>query len=129
MNNLQRTFVTAINCIDGRVQEPVAEYLKKNFSADFVDTITHPGTDKFFVEQDKQYIEELKEELTISVNAHKSSVVAITGHHECAANPVSREEHYQEIQRAVEIIKSWDLNLNTVIGLYVNEDWEVEKVI
>jgi hypothetical protein len=122
-------FVTAINCIDGRVQEPVTEYLKKIFHADFVDTITHPGTDKFFIEQNRNQIKELKEEVSVSVNAHKSHIVAISGHHECAANPVSREKHIEEIAKAVETILSWGLNLSEVIGLYVNENWEVEKVI
>ena len=36
-------FGTAINCIDGRVQEPVAEWVKKNFN---VDNITLEGPDR-----------------------------------------------------------------------------------
>ena len=33
-------FVTAINCMDGRVQVPVIEWLKKEYKADDVDMIT-----------------------------------------------------------------------------------------
>ena len=33
------TFATAINCMDGRVQIPVIEYLKKEFKVDYVDMI------------------------------------------------------------------------------------------
>ena len=35
-------FATAINCIDGRAQRPVSEWMRINFSVDFVDTITQP---------------------------------------------------------------------------------------
>ena len=37
------SFATAINCLDGRVQEPVAKFLKKKFGASYVDAITAPG--------------------------------------------------------------------------------------
>jgi hypothetical protein len=37
---------TAINCIDGRVQEPVAAWLKERYHLDYVDMITEPGADK-----------------------------------------------------------------------------------
>jgi len=129
MNTAAQTFVTAINCIDGRVQEPVSDYLKKNFRADFVDDITHPGTDKFFAQGTQKYLDEIKHELDISVNAHGSKVVAVSGHYECAANPISKEDHIAEIKKAVEIITSWEFQLDKVIGLYVNEDWEIEKVV
>ena len=39
-------FVTAINCIDGRVHIPVINWLKASFEAEFVDHITEPGADK-----------------------------------------------------------------------------------
>ncbi len=32
-------FITAINCMDGRTQIPVIEFLKKNFQVDYVDMI------------------------------------------------------------------------------------------
>jgi hypothetical protein len=34
------TFCTVVNCIDGRVQLPVIEFLKNRFGVDFVDCIT-----------------------------------------------------------------------------------------
>jgi hypothetical protein len=129
MNESIKKFVTAVNCIDGRVQEPVSNYLKSTYSADFVDDITHPGTDKFFAESALDTLEEIKSEVAISVNAHGSKVVAITGHYECAANPVSKEKHIEEIKKAVEVIRSWNLPLDEILGLYVNEDWQVEKVV
>ncbi|MEO7000427.1 MAG: carbonic anhydrase, partial [Ktedonobacterales bacterium] len=39
------TFGTAINCIDGRVQAPVAEWLKINCHVTWVDMVTVAGPD------------------------------------------------------------------------------------
>jgi len=36
-------FCTVINCIDGRIQLPVIEYLKIRFNVEYVDTITEAG--------------------------------------------------------------------------------------
>ena len=36
-------FCTAINCMDGRVQLPVIQYLQKRFNVDFVDSVTEAG--------------------------------------------------------------------------------------
>src|SRR5262244_3596388 len=39
-------FATAINCIDGRAQSPVADWLKINCNVSYVDVATIPGPDK-----------------------------------------------------------------------------------
>ncbi|GAB4379897.1 MAG: hypothetical protein Kow0042_29680 [Calditrichia bacterium] len=44
-------FCTAINCLDGRVQLPVIQHLKKRFKVDFVDVITEPGPNLILSEQ------------------------------------------------------------------------------
>jgi len=40
---VSKTFAAAINCIDGRTQAAVIEYLKRAYALDFVDMITEPG--------------------------------------------------------------------------------------
>jgi len=42
-------FCTAVNCMDGRVQLPVINYLKERFSANYVDMITEPGPNGFYL--------------------------------------------------------------------------------
>ena len=37
------SFCTAINCMDGRTQQPVIEFLKDKFEVLYVDSITEPG--------------------------------------------------------------------------------------
>lgn len=63
----------------------------------------------------------------ISINAHHSGAIVVAGHYDCAGNPVSKEEHLRHIKRCVEVIKSWKLPVR-VVGLWVNEQWEVDVV-
>ena len=46
----KETFATAINCMDGRTQEPIISWAKKAFEVDYVDAITEPGPDKILAE-------------------------------------------------------------------------------
>jgi len=120
-------FGTAINCIDGRTQNPVSQWIKENYSVDYVDTVTEPGSDKVLLEADYGKIEQIKSKLLISIKAHNSSLIVIAGHHDCAGNPVSKEEHLTQIKKSINIIKSWNFPVK-VVGVWVNDQWEVEVV-
>lgn len=120
-------FGTAINCIDGRVQLPVIKWLKENYHLDYIDMITEPGPEKVLSHGEE--IESLKSKVLISVKAHGSDIIAIVGHYDCAGNPVSKEEQFNQIQRAVQVIHSWNLEaIQKVIGLWVNDSWKIEVV-
>ncbi len=121
-------FGTAINCIDGRTQIPVNTWLKEKFDLDFIDTVTEPGVDKITAVSDNEKTEEIKSKVQISINAHGSSLIAIAGHHSCAGNPVSKDEHIEQIKKSVETIKSWGLSAK-IIGIWVNDKWQVEEVV
>ena len=112
-------FVTIITCMDGRVQAPGSNWMKQAFKADFVDTITEPGPEA--------KIESVKDRVLISVNAHHSDTVAIAAHHDCAGNPVSAEKHAEMVKECVKIVESWKLPVK-VLGLWINEKWEVERL-
>jgi len=90
MNNPK--FVTAINCIDGRVQVPVMEYLKNNCGAKYVDMITEPGPNKILGEKkNNAVLESIRKRVEISITRHASNLAAIVGHHDCAGNPVDKK--------------------------------------
>ena len=120
-------FGTVITCIDGRVQEPVAEWLRRRYYLDYVDTITTPGADSALVEGSAGLAEHLKGSAQMSVRHHGSIVLAIVGHHDCGANQVSGEEHVKQIGKAMQIVLSWKLPV-PVIGLWVGESGQVEEV-
>ncbi len=116
-------FCTSIACMDGRIQIPITSWLKKNYGVDYVDTITEPGMDKLFHNPSK--VEEIKSKALISVNAHGSKIILVSGHHDCAGNPITKKEHLIQIKEAVSIIDSWNLSVR-VIGGWINEKWELE---
>ena len=122
------TFVTVINCMDGRVQLPVIEYMKNKFGVDYVDMITEPGPIKFLAENsDKMTVGSIRRRVEISAVKHGSKVVAIVGHDDCAGNPVDRQVQVEQIRKAIELAKTWGIDAE-YIGLYVNDKWEVEEL-
>jgi hypothetical protein len=121
-------FGTAINCMDGRAQLPVIEFLKQKYSLDYVDMITEPGPDKMLSMGKSEQIESIKSRVLISVNAHGSEIILIAAHDDCAGNPVSKEEHIKEVKDCIKIIRSWQLPVKTIIGAWINEKWTLELV-
>jgi hypothetical protein len=124
---MDKKFGTVLNCMDGRTQISVTKWIKENYNVDYVDLITEPGIDKVLSKDCWSENERLRKSVLISVNAHKSNVVAVVGHYDCAANPVCYEKHLEDIEASVSRVKSWDLPV-TVIGLWVDEFWNVHVV-
>jgi hypothetical protein len=124
-----KKFVTAINCMDGRVQLPVIDWMKKHTTADFVDMITEPGPNKILAENNENgIIQSLKKRVEISVVKHASFQIAIIGHFDCAGNPVDKETQLEQIQAAVQTIQGWGFQIH-VIGLWVDDHWTVHKIL
>lgn len=121
------TFATAINCIDGRAQRPVADWLRATHGVDYVDVVTVPGPDAALLTLGATELALLRDAVAISVNAHHSHVIAVAGHYDCAANPTSQAGHMEGIARAVDVVVGWGLPA-TVVGLWVNSQWQVEVV-
>lgn len=117
---MEKKFATALNCIDGRTQIPVINWMKENFNVDYVDLITEPGMDKVLSQGNWIESERLKEKVIISMTAHNSNVVAVVGHYDCAANPVSDCKHLHDIVSSTYVVKSWCLPVK-VVGLWVDE--------
>ena len=120
-------FGTVINCMDGRTQIPVTTWLKEKYDLDFIDSITEPGVDKITAIKENEKNEQIKSKVLISIKAHNSSLIAIAGHHDCAGNPVSKDEHIKQIKKSIDTIKSWNLSAK-IVGLWVNDKWQVEHV-
>lgn len=122
---MKNIFVTAINCIDGRIQRPITEFAIRKFQADYVDMITEPGPDKLLSENKAfDAIESVKRRTLVSIKKHNSKIIIIAGHHDCAVNPVKKETHYKQIKKALQNIKGWHSEVD-FYGVWVNERWEV----
>ena len=123
----KRNFCTAINCMDGRVQISVLEYLFKRFDADYVDTITEPGPNLILSElKEENIIESIIKRIKISVGKHGSKGIAIVGHHDCAGNPCGKDGQLKHLQESVNFISS-KFNI-PVIALWVDENWQVKEI-
>jgi hypothetical protein len=118
-------FGTAINCIDGRAQEPVSRWVKDHLHVDYVDTITVPGADGVLTQGAAERIAFLRAEVTVSQRAHSSGALVVAGHFGCAGYPVPPEEHKHAIRAAARVAASWALPMR-VIGLWINESWQIE---
>ena len=120
-------FATAITCIDGRVQQPIMDWVKLNVNVHHVDLVTEPGPDKVLSQESTYVVDEIIRKVSFSIRHHQSNVVAVSGHHDCAANPATRAEHVEQIQEAVQVLLSYRLNAR-ILGLWLNEWQSVELV-
>ena len=130
LNNLKqmKIFATAVNCMDGRVQEPVSKYLKRNFAVDFVDMITELGPDKIIAEESEAYkLGSIKQRLEISIEKHESKIIAMVGHAGCFGNPVEKNTQIAQILQSSATLKKWYPEVQ-IIPLWVGEDWLVEPI-
>jgi carbonic anhydrase len=121
-------FATAINCMDGRVQSPVTQWLKKKYSIDFVDVITDAGPNYILAKNlDKAAVESIKKRVEMSVMKHGSKLIAVVGHHDCAGNPAEKNIQIKHNLSAMKTVQSWKLDVE-IIGLWVDDNWEVSEV-
>ena len=121
-------FVTVINCMDGRTQLPVIEFLKEKYGADYVDSVTEAGPIKILADgENQQLIESIRNRVQISTEKHGSKVVAVVGHYDCAGNPEEQMMQLVQIAGSISRIDSWKLDVEAV-GLWVDENWQVSVV-
>jgi len=122
-------FCTVVNCMDGRVQLPVIEYLKKRFDAEYVDSITEPGPVKILAEEgETPLIESILSRVSVSVEKHGSRAVAVVGHYDCAGNPEPKERQLVQIEKSVEVLRKSHPQPE-IVGLWVDEEWRVHEVL
>lgn len=123
----QGTFATLFGCLDGRATPPAVAFLRDFLHVDFVDVVTEPGPDRVLLVATPDQRRAIMEKLLVSVNAHHSCTIVIAAHHECAGNPVSREDHLVTVRQCAQLIESWRLDVR-VIGLWINDAWQAEVI-
>lgn len=115
----------AINCVDGRVQTPVLEWMKRHTRGELVHCVTEPGPDAALADGDAaDRIEPIVRLLTEGTSV---DAVAVAAHHDCLGNPVDQETHREQVRRAAEAVASWGL-ADRVLALWVDRDWAVSVV-
>lgn len=120
------TFAAVINCMDGRVQEPVNEWMKATTGATYIDVITEAGPDRI-MSSTATASRLILNRILVSRDKHASNQIALVAHHDCAGNPVSKAQHIEHLTQAGKIMATWNLGM-TIYMLWVNEKWQVELI-
>ncbi|MEV6813922.1 carbonic anhydrase [Micromonospora sp. NPDC051296] len=94
-------FATMFTCIDGRIQRPLDEWVRKHLDVEYLDTITEPGPEAVLASTGERCLEVLLEKVQVSQQAHGSTTLVIAGHADCAGNPVSAEEHRTQLRQSL----------------------------
>jgi len=123
---VKNKFAVCLNCMDGRIQLPVIQWIKKHYEVDFVDMITEPGMDGVLGELNSD-IKDIITKLEISVDKHGSQYIFIGGHYDCLGHPVDNETHKKDVMVAVERIKKLKSSCK-VIGLWISNKLSVQKI-
>ena len=123
-----KKFAAAVNCMDGRVQEPVINYLKKNFAVHYVDMITESGPDKVIAENKEKFrVNSIRQRIEISLQHHGATVVLIAGHDNCSGNPVDKEKHIAHILNSAATIRNWFPSAE-IIPVWIDAGGKVEPL-
>lgn len=131
MSDASETFFTSIGCMDGRVQDPVANFGRQKFGVQFGDTITEAGLVGKLKESSGDLFESIKAKALISLEKHHSKGIIVHGHEECAGNSVDEATHKNDIIKSVKVIKSLIGGSVPIIAAYVKRkdgDWVVEEI-
>jgi len=116
----QKRFATAINCIDGRVQEPVIAWIKEHYNVDFVDMITEPGIVKCLATEPLgPTATSIREKIDISRQQHGSDLVAVIAHDDCVGNPADKNTQIHQLNTASDLIYIWGEPID-IIRLWVD---------
>lgn len=121
-------FGTSIHCMDGRIQESLHKFIKEKYNIRYVDTITEAGPCKILPQNSDQFlIESLKDRIAISLNQHGSKIIFISGHHDCAGNPVAKDVQLSQIAESAAALRAMYPGVR-IVELYVDENWAVQFV-
>ena len=122
------TFCTAVNCMDGRVQRPVIDYLSELFCVEHVDVVTEAGPVAVLAsDPESDRSKSIYQRIDVSVSVHGSKGIGIIAHHDCAGNPKRKGGQMEDIQESVSVLQSRYPDL-PVFALWVDENWSVAEV-
>jgi hypothetical protein len=121
-------FAVVINCIDGRIQLPVIDFMKTKYNVEFVDLITEPGPVKAISEPRNAFqVYSIQQRLMLSQEKHGSQHLGVVAHHDCLTNPVEKTKQLEQLRQSLVYIRLWGFK-GAVVGLWVDENWEVQEV-
>ena len=138
MSNIGETFFTTVGCMDGRAQGPVVLFGQKKFCAQYGDTITETGLVGLISKKNPNtsLLNSLKKKISISLEKHHAKGIVVSGHEECAGNPVEDSRQKKDILKAAKVIERLVLKKAKVLPVFVKrpsagsglKTWIVEEL-
>lgn len=117
--------------MDGRIQEPIINFLKTRYRVDYVDAITEPGPNKILADrEDHSTLRSIRARVSLSVDKHGSRLIVISGHHDCAGNPFDESRQREQIKQSITYLKAsfpagadrhYASSVKSVIELFLSE--------
>lgn len=120
-------FAVLLNCIDGRTQQPLLDWARRELDVTYVDVVTEPGVDGVLARGDDATVQALLDKVCVSRVAHGAVALVIAGHHDCAANPGDTAWHFSDVARAADVVGRALPEL-PVRAVYVDETWTVSPL-
>ena len=120
-------FALAITCLDGRVQRPVVDYMRRTYGVDYVDLITEPGPEWALTDPTRAGVQAaIHRNARFSVAGHDAELIAVAAHDDCLGNNADPGTRLAQLRAAQQVVTGWDLGVD-VIGLWVHMDGKVEE--
>jgi hypothetical protein len=120
-------FATAITCIDGRAHGPVTEWARDHLAVDYVDLVTEPGAPLAVATGGLAALAAVLDKVRISTDAHAATALVVSGHADCAADPVTPTRHRAHIRAAIRRLRA-ALPGTLLIGVWVDDAGRVHEV-
>ena len=121
------SFGTVISCMNGRIQEPVLEYLRKRFAVEYVDNITQAGPAAVLSKDPRSdSSNSLLKLVDISIQAHGSTRLAVVAHHDCAGNPVPAADQQHQLAICLRILSDRYPKID-LIALWLDEEFNIHE--
>jgi hypothetical protein len=113
--------------MDGRIQEPLIAYIKDKAGVEYVDAITEAGPIGALAAGDEQKIAAVAARVKVSITAHGAEHVFVSGHHDCAGNPVDKDKQAEQVRETIKRFRLIfpDANFH---GLWVDESFQVKPI-
>ncbi|MDP6225346.1 MAG: hypothetical protein QF501_02650 [Anaerolineales bacterium] len=122
------SFAAALNCIDGRTQIPVINFIKERSGVRYVDMITEAGIIKHLASNtEDSVVKATRLSVEISVSGHKTKSVFLVAHQDCLGNQVADKIQKGQLLQAKRNVEFWHLPVE-VKCLWLNANWQAEEV-
>ena len=120
-------FAAAISCMDGRIQTRTLDQVMTRFGVRHVDNITATGAVQHLDGSVSATGEGLLQSLSVSIEAHGTTQVALVAHSGCAGNPLPDGGQKEQLRKAVPTVSSRFPDLE-VIALFFDPRIGFEKI-